>query len=220
MKKLIRALMVDVDGVLVCGRPGDGKNWATDLEADLGVHAGDLQREFFAPYWHDIIVGRAGLTNCLAKALAKIAPHVHCDDLISYWFETDSHIDTAVVRDLADCRAAGLQVYFATNQEHMRAAYLMDVLGLAAHADGIFYSAQMGSRKPERRFFEKIELRAGLNPTEVLLVDDTIANINAAKDAGWKTVHWTSESSLHAILADPLPSDSERNENAAAKDRK
>lgn len=33
----IKALMVDVDDVLINGRPRDGKHWSTDLEADLDL---------------------------------------------------------------------------------------------------------------------------------------------------------------------------------------
>jgi hypothetical protein len=32
----LKALMVDVDGVLVDGRPEDGRHWTTSLEEDLG----------------------------------------------------------------------------------------------------------------------------------------------------------------------------------------
>lgn len=43
--------MVDVDGVLITGRPSDGQHWAYCLEDDLGVRQSDLQAAFFAPYW-------------------------------------------------------------------------------------------------------------------------------------------------------------------------
>ncbi|RWB99642.1 MAG: hypothetical protein EOS07_09720 [Mesorhizobium sp.] len=59
----------------------------------------------------------------------------------------------------------------------------------------------MGCRKPEGHFFQKIGLRMGRVPNEILLVDDTLANVAAAENAGWKAAHWTGESSLPAILA-------------------
>jgi len=199
---LIRALIIDVDGVLVTGRPEDGRNWAADLERDLGVNAADLQREFFARHWDDIIVGRAKLSERLSPSLARIAPHVSCDRLISYWFEKDSRLDSAILNDVAACRATGLKICLATNQEHMRAAYLMNVLGLAERVDGIFYSADLGCRKPEQQFFRRIEASTSLSPEELLLVDDTPANVDAARDAGWNAVQWSRDLSLSAILAD------------------
>ena len=51
--------MIDVDGVLVTGRPSDGLHWATSLEADLGLSFAILQDTFFKRYWEDIVTGRA-----------------------------------------------------------------------------------------------------------------------------------------------------------------
>lgn len=198
---MIRALMLDVDGVLVRGRPEDGLNWATDLERDLGVNAADLQREFFARHWDEIIVGRADLPERLAASLTRIAPHVACDRLIAYWFENDSRLAPAILDDIAASRSDGLKVWLATNQEHMRAAYLMNVLGLAKRVDGMFYSAALGCRKPEGRFFRAIEAATGFAPEELLLVDDTPANVDAANEAKWHAVPWTRGLSLSAILA-------------------
>jgi putative hydrolase of the HAD superfamily len=196
---MIKALMIDVDGVVVTGRPQDGRNWGVDLERDLGMSASDLQREFFAVFWDDIIIGRAPLAERLADALATIAPHVGCDRLISYWFERDSRLDTALLEDIGICRTGGMKIYLATNQEHLRARYLMQVLGLATHVDAIFYSADMGCRKPDQEFFRCIERRTGLDPDEVLLVDDTLTNVEAARLAGWNAVRWTEAASLRTI---------------------
>src|SRR3546814_15982369 len=62
------ALMVDVDGVLVTGRPRDGRPWATGLREDLGLDPAVLHRAFFAPHWHAVVTGRAPLRPALAAA--------------------------------------------------------------------------------------------------------------------------------------------------------
>ncbi|WP_420962738.1 HAD-IA family hydrolase [Brucella sp. IR073] len=192
--------MVDVDGVVII-QPEGREHWADNLERDLGVPVADLRREFFQPYWEEIIVGRTSMAECLAAALIKIAPEVHCEDLISYWFEKDSHLDPVLLNDIAACRDSGLRVYLATNQEHMRAAYLIKGLGLARYVDGMFYSAALGCRKPQHRFYRAVETRTNLKPSEILLIDDTLGNIEAAREAGWMAVHWTNKTSLPAILA-------------------
>ncbi|GGA97535.1 haloacid dehalogenase [Brucella endophytica] len=192
--------MVDVDGVVII-QPEGREHWADNLERDLGVPVADLRREFFQPYWEEIIVGRAPMAERLAAALTKIAPRVHCEDLISYWFEKDSQLDSVLLNDIAACRDSGLRIYFATNQEHMRAAYLMEGLGLSRYVDGIFYSGSMGCRKPQRNFYRAVEIRMDLNRSEILLIDDTLANVEAAREAGWTAVHWTNGMSLPAIVA-------------------
>ena len=196
---VIRALMVDVDGVLVDGRPEDGRHWQTSVEEDFGFSASMLNEQFFASYWENIVLGRVGLMEHLATALQKIAPHVRADEFVRYWFERDSRLVEPLLQELSLVRSTGVRVYLATNQEHLRAAYLMDQLGLAAHVDGIFYSAQLGAKKPAMEFFAKVQAAVGLGAEEMLLIDDSLQNVQAALKAGWRSVHWTKDSSPNIV---------------------
>ena len=153
----IQALMVDVDGVLVDGRPEDGRHWHTSLQEDFGFTADTLHEQFFALYWENIVLGRAGLMEDLTTALQKIAPDVSPAKFVSYWFERDSRLVAPLLQQLSLLRSAGIRVYLATNQEHLRATYLMERLGLAEHVDGIFYSARLGAKKPDLEFFAKVQ---------------------------------------------------------------
>ncbi len=191
----IKALMVDVDGVLVDGRPEDGRHWNTSLEEDLGFTADALQEQFFTPYWENIVLGRVGLVEHLTTALRQIAPDASPAAVVSYWFERDSRVVAPLLLELSRVRSTGIRVYLATNQEHLRAAYLMDNLGLAEHVDGIFYSARLGAKKPDAEFFARVEAAVGLPGDEMLLIDDSRQNIEAALKAGWRAFHWTKHSS-------------------------
>jgi putative hydrolase of the HAD superfamily len=193
--------MVDVDGVLVCGRPSDGRPWASTIEDDLGFSVADLQREFFIPHWNEIVIGRCGLADHLRPVLANIAPQLSYDDFIAYWFENDARLNIELLEELRQQRDAGKKVYLATNQEHVRAAYLVEVLGLRRYCDGIYYSAALGCRKPDRAFFEEVAALSGFSAQQLLLVDDTPANITAARASGWNAVQWLEGSSLSATLA-------------------
>ena len=131
----------------------------------------------------------------LTIALQKIAPHVSPAKFVSYWFEKDSRLVAPLLAELSRVRSAGIRVYLATNQEHLRAAYLMEKLDLAAHVDGIFYSARLGAKKPDMEFFAKVQAAVGLCGEEILLIDDSRQNIEAARKAGWQALHWTKQSS-------------------------
>jgi putative hydrolase of the HAD superfamily len=187
--------MLDVDGVLLRGRPADGRPWATGLEADLGVSPEALHRGFFAVHWDEIVVGRAGLMERLVPALAGIAPGVPAERLVEYWFAQDSRVDEAVLADVAALRAAGVAVHLATNQEHLRAAWLRERFG--GLVDGVWYSAALGVKKPEAGFFAAAG--AGWPAGSVMLVDDTAANVAAARAAGWRAALWTGETRLAAL---------------------
>jgi len=192
--------MLDVDGVLINGRPQDGQRWDFALQQDLGIDPALLGQEFFARDWADIIVGKTALRSALASCLQRLQTTVTAEELMTYWFEHDSRIMEPV---LSDCRAArnrGIAVYLATNQEHERARYLMDTMGLKTEVDGIIYSAQAGCRKPHADFYAHAVQATGFQPKELLLVDDTVANIEGARKAGWTAVHWDASETLAGIL--------------------
>ena len=195
----IRAIMVDVDGVLITNR--DPAGWSAQLERDLGIAPADLQRRFFAVHWGDIIHGRARLHERLAAVLVELAPHVASEELVDYWFANDANVDRDLIEALRSLRGRGLQTHLATVQEHERAYYLWNDLRLREHFDGIHYSADLGCSKPDCAFFTRIEERTGFAPGELFLIDDMIANVEAARAAGWRAEQWTRGSSLPVLLS-------------------
>lgn len=197
-----RCLMLDVDGVLVTGRPEDGGSWASDIERDLGIAPARLHAVFFAPHWSDIVTGRKDLLTVLAACLPELSPSLSAQAFVDYWFEKDSRVDPAVLAACASLREQGLRIFLATNQEHLRAAYLMERLGLRQHVDGMIYSAAVAARKPEPAFFAAAATRSGAAPEDILLVDDTEANVAAARAAGWHGLHWTAGSNLIELMQD------------------
>jgi putative hydrolase of the HAD superfamily len=195
----LKALMIDVDGVLITPRLG---GWAADLEADLGVSKADLAEQFFAVHWPDVVLGNAGLHERLGPVLARIAPGVSSYDLAAYWFAKDSVVDYQLLDDLALVRARGVEVHLATVQEHERAAYIWDRLGFRGQFDAMHYAADLGARKSDPAFYAAVEARTGFSGAELLLIDDTLSNIEAARAAGWRGAHWTAGQRLADVLPD------------------
>lgn len=198
----IKCLMLDVDGVLIDGRPEDGRHWKTGLLDDLGIAPSDLVNAFFRHDWPDIVIGKVDIVPALEAALTRISSPVGADVLMNYWFQKDARIIAGVMSDCQEARAAGLPVYLTTNQEHKRVAFLMETLGLKSKVDGIIYSAQAGSRKPQPAFYSYAQGVTGYDPRDLLLVDDTLANVKAAITAGWSAVHWDAGAKLSDILRD------------------
>ncbi|MBY5442960.1 HAD-IA family hydrolase [Rhizobium leguminosarum] len=196
----MKVLMVDVDGVLIHGRPTDGLPLFTYLERDLGLRLDLLQQEFFQTHWRDIIIGREALEPRLAGVLANIAPHLSAETLIDYWFENDSRLDLNLLEELAALRQSGITLLLATNQEHRRARYLMEQIGLKAHFDDIIYSAALGHSKPSPDFFRLATERTGVLPGEIAFIDDMAENIEAARQFGWNAAQWTAGATLGGTL--------------------
>ncbi|WP_293906200.1 HAD-IA family hydrolase [Phenylobacterium sp.] len=194
----LRALMVDVDGVVIVPPPG---GWAANLERDLGLASATLQAHFFKPHWNDIVLGRAELHHRLDPVLAQHAPHLTSQQLAAYWFEHDAQFDPALLADLAVLRATGVQLHLATIQEHLRAAYLWDRLRFRDRFDAMHYAADLGCKKSDAAFYAAVEARTGFAPAEHLLLDDSLANVEAARAAGWRGAVWDGTRSLGQALA-------------------
>jgi putative hydrolase of the HAD superfamily len=197
MMPVVKAFMVDVDGVLIVPRPG---GWAADMDADLGLSAATLQHRFFRPHWNDIVLGRAGLHDRLGPVLAEVAPRLTSRELAAYWFAKDAQLNEALLADLAAVRSCGVEIHLATVQEHERAAYLWDTLRFRDRFDAMHYAADLGAKKSDPAFYAAVEARTGFSGCDLILIDDTAANIAAAHAAGWGGVHWTGEQRLFDLL--------------------
>lgn len=128
--------------------------------------------------------------------LKKIARHLSHQDLIDYWFAHDARLDQTLIAHLDRQREMGTKVFLATNQEHLRASYLIDVLGLGQHCDAIYYSAALGCRKPDLQFFEMATALSNIPASELLLLDDLAENVFAAREVGWRAIQWSPDSAL------------------------
>ncbi|MGH3306860.1 MAG: HAD-IA family hydrolase [Nocardioides sp.] len=54
--------------------------------------------------------------------------------------------------------------------------------------DDIVYSHEVGLKKPDPAIYALVESRLGVEPEEVVFLDDATANVEAARAAGWRAV--------------------------------
>lgn len=193
-----KAIMVDVDGVLVTHPDAGG--WSANLENELGIPLASLNELFFRRHWADVVHGRAAIRDRLALALAELAPSVSPAALIEYWFDNDAHINERLLAELQHLRKAGFELHLATVQEHERAAYLWDRLALKDHFDGMHYAASLGFSKPDHAFYRAVEAAVQIPPAAIFFIDDKIENVVAARECGWAAALWTGESTVGELM--------------------
>ncbi|MDP1643260.1 MAG: HAD family hydrolase [Phenylobacterium sp.] len=197
----VRTLMIDVDGVVI--RHPDGLRWDHAIEADLGVDPAEFQSAFFADHWTDVVNGRADLHERLAIALPDFAPHLTPEALTDYWFSKDAHLDQGFLDQLAALNGR-YALHLATVQEHLRAAYLWNELGLKDRFAEIHYAAAYGCGKPDPAFFDAVAARTGHGPHELLLIDDSPRNVEAARACGWRAGLWDGTRTVADVIAEAL----------------
>lgn len=185
MLKQIKAIIFDVDGVIFkTHHPDGGYLWSRTIKADLGLTKKHFQK-IFSPAWDDVIRGKLDTVAHLQKVFQDPMFHeinLKPEQFFSYWFAHDKYVKQDI---LALVKALQIPCYLGTNQEHHRTQHILQQLG--NYFQGCFAAYQIGHMKPELEFFSHIENTLDLSPTELLLIDDTPANIQTAKTKGWQT---------------------------------
>ncbi len=141
----------------------------------------------------------------MMAVLARVWPDLGCaaapDAFVEYWFSNDATLDDDVLAQVEAWRAGGGKAYLGTVQEHHRARYLWETLGLKRHFDAIHYSAALGAAKPDVRFYERLHAKLPVaERDEVIFLDDVMRNVEAGNAFGWRASHFRSAGDLRAAL--------------------
>jgi putative hydrolase of the HAD superfamily len=196
-------LVLDIDGVVSLAQPGSQHPWYAMLKQDLDLDYAEIQRDFFRKNWQEVVRGRLDLYAALNEYFQGKGLSDRLEAFVAYWFEKDAVIDRDVLAQADAWRArTGGRCFAATNQEHHRLAYMRDTVGLGKHFDEMIYSAALGVCKPERVFFTTAQARMGVAVAQsILFVDDSPANVDGARMAGWRAMLYRGPESLAAALA-------------------
>lgn len=180
--------VVDVDGVLV---DADNSAWRLPVCAACGITPQQL-REFFRTDWPDCVEGRRDTALALAPWLERWGAACDAETFIAAWHREDAALNRPLLSRLAAWRGAGARLLLATNQDHRRADYLWNTLGLGEGFDGMVHSAAVGARKPSVAFWQAVADRIGDHaPEDVVVIDDNAANLAGAAPFEWRTHHFT-----------------------------
>lgn len=68
--------------------------------------------------------------------------------------------------------------------------------------EDVVVSGQEGTVKPEREIYDLLCRRNKLSPSDCLLIDDSDANADGARKAGWQAHHFTSPDGLRRDLTE------------------
>ncbi len=181
----IKAISFDADDVLII-KP---KMFNQYLEEDYGIPA-SVTAKFFKGNFQNCLIGKADLKEELKKHVKVWGWKGTVEQLLDYWFKVENHVDEQLTEFIRELRSKGLKCYMGTNNEIYRTKYLESVM-FNSVLDKIFSSCNLGCKKPEKEFFEKvfgeISKDSKITKSEILFVDDDIENIEAAKSSGFQT---------------------------------
>ncbi|HSE10800.1 MAG TPA: HAD-IA family hydrolase [Nocardioidaceae bacterium] len=182
----VRAALWDADGVLQ--HLPDG--WEASMRPVVDGHVDDLPA-FLAEAFElerPALLGQVSWLDVLPGLLERWGvPHLY-DDALRVWLTIVPQDDVRAL--VSAIRAEGVRCFLATNQTEHRGRYMAENLGYADLLDGAFWSYEMGLAKPDPAYFGAILERLSLEPHEVLFIDDSARNVEAARSVGLAAEHW------------------------------
>jgi phosphoglycolate phosphatase len=192
MPKLIdcvAAVSFDLDGTLI------------DTAPDLGAAANMMLIMLGGrPLPDDHIPGLigAGIDEFVKRVLAQsgVAPDARLHETAAALFRNlygqrvfqRSRIYPDVIMTLHTLRTMGLALCCVTNKERKFAHALLDLAGLSGFFAGVLCPARPEERKPSPSLLYSACSVAEVEPIDMLLVGDSLADIQAAKAAGCRVV--------------------------------
>ena len=196
-----RAMLFDCDGVLQ--RPSN--DWRTELAGLL-----DTRDEVaVATFFEDVRLAEAptmdgsqDFAERLQDVLDRWQVSAPVAEVLPIWQQLA--VDPQMLAAARELRASGLFCALATNQHTQRAAYMRRELRYERDFDPCFYSCEIGVAKPDPAYFVLAVDRLGLEPHQVLFIDDVLANVEGARSAGLIAEHFARDAGraeLDRILA-------------------
>jgi 2-haloacid dehalogenase len=104
------------------------------------------------------------------------------------------------VHVLAELRAAGVRLVALSNWSAEMFPIARERFDFLAWFEGIVISGDVGVNKPDRRIFELLMDRFGIEPAAALFIDDSSANVDAATALGFHAIQFTDPKALRVEL--------------------
>ncbi len=178
-----KCVIFDADGVVI----NTGEQMSSKYVRKFGVDM-KLFDEFFSGVFSDCLTGKADLKAEIMPYLKKWSWNGSLDEFLAWWFDSENCVDNRVIKVIKELKRNNIHVYLATNQEKYRGEYLKAEMGFNDLFDGVFISADIGYKKPEKEFFNKImatiKQDSGAKPEDILFFDDSKSYIEGAKEVG------------------------------------
>ncbi len=147
----------------------------------------------------DVAPNFAGAVEARAKAFPEFADELRL--FHKRWIETIGGPIEENVALLRRLKAAGRPVYALSNFAAETFALVEAHYDFLSEFDTRVISGHVGVVKPNPRIYEILFERVGRRPSDLLFIDDSIANVRASETAGMAAIHFRPGVDLESELA-------------------
>jgi len=120
-------------------------------------------------------------------------------NVMENWYSLLTPIEGSV-DILYKLRAASYKTYILSNYHIKSFEHIFSKYDFFSLFDGMVVSAKVKCLKPDAQIFHCLTGEYGIIPSESLFIDDTMENIDAAENLGFKAIHFTTPDRLYKSL--------------------
>jgi 2-haloacid dehalogenase len=198
MQNSIKAIIFDFGGVLLNWEPRnlyrryfpDQPQAMDDFLAKVDFYNWNAQQDKGRPFAEGI-----------AELSARFPQYA---DLIQAYFENWEASITGAIEGTVDIfgklKGKGYRLYGLSNWSAETFPRARQIYHFFDWFDDIILSGDVRLNKPDPAIFNLLLNKIRLSPSECLLIDDSQANIDSAKNLGFVTIHFTSPENLQTEL--------------------
>ena len=146
----------------------------------------------------DVAADFAHVVKERAKAFPEFAEELHLFD--ERWIETIGGPIEENIALMRRLKAAGRPVYGLSNFAAVKFALARQMFDVLTEFDCCIVSGHVGVAKPDARIFEILFERVGRKPHELLFVDDSQTNVEAAEALGMVAIRYAPGVDLESEL--------------------
>ncbi|MCR5686188.1 MAG: HAD family phosphatase [Lachnospiraceae bacterium] len=182
---MIKNIVFDIGNVLAAFR---WKEYIAELGFDDSTCARVAQATTLSPMWREVDRNVMPL-NDIIEACIKSDPGIERE--IRLFFEDRRRL--VMEYDYAsswmeELKKRGYKIYLLSNYSQDHFQYISSKFSFFGLEDGRLLSCEVKLLKPDRRIYEALFERYGLDPEECVFLDDSPENIKGATDAGMKGI--------------------------------
>lgn len=179
---MLKGIIFDLDGVIVDSHPAHKKAWRALLRS-LGRDVSQQQLEF-------VVEGHKR-----EEILRHFLGELNEEEVRQYGALKDKHFadfahEVSAVPGVLDfidqAEAAGLALAVGTSAGRRRAEQMLEGLGLSARLRAMVTGDEVRAGKPDPAVFQTAAEALGIAAGHVLVCEDAVAGVQAAKHAGMK----------------------------------
>jgi putative hydrolase of the HAD superfamily len=183
-----QALLIDLDGVLRRWDPAP----MIAVEIEYGLRPAALLETAMAwDIYRPAVAGELTDAEWMRLVASRLPlPEDKATEAVARWQSYRGEPDPEALAFVREVRAGGRTVGLATNATD-RLRPDLDALGLTAEVDVVISSWELKVHKPAPEFFARACDVLGVQPDQVLFVDDDDRVIRGARAAGRSAYRWT-----------------------------